>query len=1668
MRRWELTGSEYIEKMILVKLHWMEAIEKMEYCVLEKDKNAGKIAEQVITLMLQEYSRQLFGLTRAEFDSIVEYDVLNIMASFYTKINAQQKKVIVSVLQEEFSLCDLESVLENLAMYIDDKLYMPLSCKLIDKLGDSRVTTVVYETLFKCCSNMLNRYWNQSNSYSNYLVLLNVGFFNALSYKLHIRDSYSNSMYNLYEQTGYDEFVESLYEKHLDDIGWDADVELDVIDELIKDSKINSTFDNGTQEEYMYAVETMKNICREHVSIIHKENEVEGFTRIVKKTGIRELKNMDIQGFECHFCEAKFSDEKYIIVYQNKTHINEIIDKEDKWSKFQKELYYDDIRQDNSKAMVYIVYILDDNSDNIPIQIIESNKTYGRKYVFSEDETITFINGIVKTSSEEIGAASPVQEWDHILREEHLTACLTESYAAKKVENYLSGQRFDADYVQDDDYSSMNHSEVPQIKWVKSLDTTGFRDFCFDKKNMTFGQINLFYGANGSGKTSVLEAIEYALTSEVRRVKDFKVKMPTDSYPKLHVYDTEAGVHTFTPGFSKKNNKEIERVWYGVPIGRTKSNLNEKFNRFNAFDSEAAYKFIHESDNSEDSFASMFGNLMFGETVVDHEKKWQRFKRAFNERYTELRSELSEARSMAQIYEDSLANKTDNSKSEEIEKGIITLQMRCCSCLPKGAFDRYSKILEEMKSIRKYVDVLSAHNLEDMTFESIAMQTAETKKRNLLYTRQRKDKSEKITKLTEENGIIKKKIFDEGEKQTEIQQRIDRVNIDINNWAIVQNVLSNKETIELVNNLLSELTQIEKELYYISKIEQKPVIIKFLKLDDYEELSDEQKQKYEEELNETKEKRRQIENRYNEEKKAFGEKEQQAIELRKIGKTLVTDAKCPLCGQEYDSTQQLVNIIDSAVVIDDKMDALISELQKLGMNIIELEKILDRQQLIDKAKKELLELKIVVPMVEKCGSDYNRLYDYVVSRTEKEKRKKEIIEQQTALDNQGFSVRNINACREYTSTDSTYLEYKNVGKGTYAEFLQSRLQQIQNELALSEGIIADQQKKIQQNEQAEELLRNEIHTLESQIEALDVDTNRNIEQALETLKTKYELKDEEILEDWISIYHTVYDKSELEVERLESENSIVFERQMLKEYKATIKRTEPMVERCARAVQAFEKMPSLSSFVENGIRSNIQQISKFFKWMHHSGEFEKLDIDDKGIYAVRGLNKQEVRTYEMSTGQRSTIAMAVMFALHMAAPNAPQFLLLDEPLATMDDTQVLNVLDILKSMAEQDTQIFFTTANGIMINLFKECFKNTTFDYKEYQFVKRVNRPSEIKESSINDTKSIEELTLDDLTLDFHQFEQIRNILRKNQEKLVAREEWEELQEEAESVSETGAQVQPQIIQEEQEYFYMILESEERRVLDVLVADQPESVATFLKLVSPFPNYKIILERINEKALDFYEETVINSDEMLPYVEEDYLAELKEQHDAYYDKNPADLMIEEQRRFAEEKSAQLEDKLKKSETERQRLEEERLVVEARRVMEETERTKAAEAQKRAEEQRLRLEDELKKTGAARQQLEAERKKEEELRKAEEERSFKLEEELRKTIEKSRQQEDQRKAEEERKLEELQKAEVAKAKQQAEQQKKRYRQMNVCQYCGGSFKGLFSKKCKVCGRPKDYA
>lgn len=70
------------------------------------------------------------------------------------------------------------------------------------------------------------------------------------------------------------------------------------------------------------------------------------------------------------------------------------------------------------------------------------------------------------------------------------------------------------------------------------------------------------------------------------------------------------------------------------------------------------------------------------------------------------------------------------------------------------------------------------------------------------------------------------------------------------------------------------------------------------------------------------------------------------------------------------------------------------------------------------------------------------------------------------------------------------------------------------------------------------------------------------------------------------------------------------------------------------------------------------------------------------------------------------------------------------------------------------------------------------------------------------------------------------------------------------------------------------------------------------------------------------------------------------------------------------------------------------------------------------------------------------------------------------LEDFKREESKRKAKEE--VERKAREEEAKKQQEAlEKKRSEYRSQGVCQYCGGAFKGLFSKKCSNCGKEKDY-
>ena len=63
----------------------------MKYTTINKGGKAD-MANKAVTSVLKSYSRQLYGFTKNEFNTILEFDFLNIMAYFYSKMNALQKK----------------------------------------------------------------------------------------------------------------------------------------------------------------------------------------------------------------------------------------------------------------------------------------------------------------------------------------------------------------------------------------------------------------------------------------------------------------------------------------------------------------------------------------------------------------------------------------------------------------------------------------------------------------------------------------------------------------------------------------------------------------------------------------------------------------------------------------------------------------------------------------------------------------------------------------------------------------------------------------------------------------------------------------------------------------------------------------------------------------------------------------------------------------------------------------------------------------------------------------------------------------------------------------------------------------------------------------------------------------------------------------------------------------------------------------------------------------------------------------------------------------------------------------------------------------------------------------------------------------------------------------
>ena len=169
----------------------------------------------------------------------------------------------------------------------------------------------------------------------------------------------------------------------------------------------------------------------------------------------------------------------------------------------------------------YLILIIGENAEEDAVCQLENDDKFLRKLVMTTEEFDIYLgHGGTRLGDgkEDIMGIDTYGEWQRNLSSLELEGILTYSYASSKVEDYIDkkiGIRLPGKPI-----SNWNNTRSKISKYlVKQIDSLSFkkiREHCLqDNTELSLSRVNLFSGGNGSGKSSLCSAIEYAMTGEI-------------------------------------------------------------------------------------------------------------------------------------------------------------------------------------------------------------------------------------------------------------------------------------------------------------------------------------------------------------------------------------------------------------------------------------------------------------------------------------------------------------------------------------------------------------------------------------------------------------------------------------------------------------------------------------------------------------------------------------------------------------------------------------------------------------------------------------------------------------------------------------------------------------------------------------------------------------------------------------------------------------------------------------------------------------------------------------------------------------------------------------------------------------------------------------------------
>lgn len=918
-------------------------------------------------------------------------------------------------------------------------------------------------------------------------------------------------------------------------------------------------------------------------------------------------------------------------------------------------------------------------------ELIESDRSYARKFVISEDELDTVLAPPAIETVSVDQRPDILSIWTERLVEAGLDkAILYDDDLPKRIAKIESssapGERARAQ-------TPRSTKKGARLPFLRRLDLIKYRKFPLQRA-FDFGRVNLIFGANASGKTSLLEAIELFYCGRNRRTPEKR--------PEYDLVAALANGHEEQATSSRKQKVFRERnlAWYGRPEIKT-NNLYQSFAQFNFLDTDAAVRIADATETIEEDLSK----LLVG---PDAAKVWRNMERVRDE----VATRLSYQRKLdTQIREelDSIAERLQaaahtKKKSDAIATRLADLLGRSGWRLP-AADDRKGAVAGLVASISELISLTEQSLEADWVEAPVSLSGLIESSVNIQAIIQKSERALKDLEVLSGNRARLKRSARNAGTALDLANEAKRI-IDARIPERSDDIAKFRDSLAHAQGLLAGFDP--ESVRGMSPVEDSVVLCL--------EQARSKREKVEQALERTRK-----------EYVGFAALREQTLnltqKLRQIaGEILQHSAEpdeCPLCHTRFGPGELEAHM---ALGIDDHAEALG---QRLLATIKSEEAALAAVSADEMTLYRLSEFcqRCRLPEGLSVAEALAHLRNIEQTQSNAQERFEALNDEAAALASEGLSITRFKEITEALG------QLGHVLPNSTSEGVETLISELNESLASTRETLRQEAKSIEKNE---EELQNFFRISDPDVQKCRTALSHLKEELTTTKALAEKLKGLAETLPWPpALAFTELTVTAKAIRSAASELQLAQSREAQDEttQAETLKRRDhltsqaagltPRLERLAAADRTLHDLMqehSLNASMKNALRQNRSAIESIFGRIHSPPEFSGLGEAFDTL--IRKGDRTVAKLSQVSTGQRAALALSIFLAQNSQVVAGPSVMLIDDPVAHVDDLNSLSFLDYLReTVIRGERQIFFATANDKFASLFER-----KFDFLENEF----------------------------------------------------------------------------------------------------------------------------------------------------------------------------------------------------------------------------------------------------------------------------------------------------------------------------------------------------------------